>query len=240
MDTLRRTYSRLLLRFGINEFKITEASRELNIKRPYLLMHRLCKAGYLVKVSRGVFRAIHPVILALEWAGYKWRNRIIQKEYLPFLENLVAKLVEGFWGKLVSLIIFGSLASGRAKAESDVDLLIVAEGLPERYSDRLRLWRKVVSGLEAERLRLWREKGIYPLIDPILLTPEEAERVQPFYLDLLDTSIIVYDKGGFMRGVLKRLRARLRELGSIKVELPDGAWYWIVKPDASVGEVIEV
>jgi len=237
---LRETYSRLLLRFGINDFRVTDASGELNMEKPYLLVHRLCRAGYLVKVSRGVFRAVHPVVLALEWAGHRWRDRIVQKEYLPFLEILVAKLVEGFWGRLVSLIIFGSLAAGRARADSDVDLLIVAEGLPEKYSDRLRLWRRVVSGLEAERLRLWRERGIYPLIDPLLLTPEEAEKVQPFYLDLLDTSIIVYDRGGFMRGILEKLRARLKELGSIKVELPDGAWYWIVKPDAGVGEVIEV
>ena len=240
MDKLKEAYSRLLLRFGINDFRVTDASRELNIEKPYLLVHRLCRAGYLVKVSRGVFRAVHPVVLALEWAGYRWRDRIVQKEYLPFLEILVAKLVEGFWGRLVSLIIFGSLAAGRAKAKSDVDLLIVAEGLPEKYSDRLRLWRRAVSGLEAERLRLWRERGIYPLIDPILLTPEEAGRIQPFYLDLLDTSIIVYDRGGFMQGVLERLRARVRELGSIKVELPDGSWYWVVKPDASLGEVINV
>jgi len=240
MDKLREAYSRLLLRFGINEFRVTEASRELNMEKPYLLMHRLCRAGYLVRVSKGVFRAVHPVVLALEWAGCRWRDKIAQKEYLPFLDLLVAKLVEGFWGRLVSLIIFGSLAAGRAKAESDIDLLIVAEGLPERYSDRLRLWRRVVSGLEVERLRLWRERGIYPLIDPILLTPEEAGRVQPFYLDLLNASIIVYDRGGFMRGVLERLRAKLRELGSIKVELPNGAWYWVVKPDAGVGEVIEV
>ena len=240
MDMLREAYSRLLLRFGVDEFEVSEASRELKMGKPYLLMHRLKRAGYVVKVSRGVFRAVHPVLLALDWGGYRWREEVKQVEYLPFLEKLVVKVVEGFWGRLVSLLIFGSIASSRAKPESDVDLLIVAEELPERYSDRLRVFREVISGLEKERLRLWKERGVYPLVDPILLTPEEAERIQPFYLDMLDNSIMIYDRDSFMQNVLDKLRNRLRSLGSIKVGLPDGSWYWIVKPDAGIGEVVEV
>jgi hypothetical protein len=49
--------------------------------------------------------------------------------------------------------------------------------------------------------------------------PNEAERIQPFYLDLLDNSIIVYDKDEFMQWVINDLRARLKALGTIKVSL---------------------
>lgn len=194
-------------------------------ERLYLILHRLCRAGYLVRISRGVFRVSHPTVLVLERAGYRWRDKIVQKDYLEFLESLVVWVVEGFWDKLVSLVIFGSVAAGQARAESDVDLLIIAEDLPERYSDRLRLWR---------------EKKLYPLIDPILLTPSEAERIQPFYLDLLEYSVIVYDRDGFMRRVLEGLRAKLKILGAIKVELPDKSWYWVIKPGAGFGEAIMV
>jgi hypothetical protein len=51
---------------------------------------------------------------------------------------------------------------------------------------------------------------------------------------------LLYDRDGFFRGVLERLRARLRELGSQKVYLDDGHWYWILKPDAAVGAVVEI
>ena len=179
-------------------------------------------------------------MLVLERAGYRWRDKIVQKDYLEFLESLVVRVLEGFWDKLVSLVIFGSVAAGQARAESDVDLLIIAEDLPERYSDRLRLWREIVAGLEYERLRLWREKKLYPLIDPILLTPSEAERIQPFYLDLLEYAVIVYDRDGFMQRVLEGLRAKLKILGAIKVELPDKSWYWVIKPSAGFGEAITV
>jgi predicted nucleotidyltransferase len=237
---LAEAYSKLLLRFGLREFRASDASEVLGVENPHLILYRLSRAGYLVKVSRGAFKASHPIVLVLEWAGYKWRDKIVQKDYLGFLELLIAKVVENLWDKLISLVIFGSVAAGRARAESDVDLLVVSERLPEKYSDRLRLWRGIISGLESERLRLWREKKLYPLVDPILLTLREAERTQPFYLDLLYNAVIVYDRDGFMCQILEGLRAKLKVLGAVKVELPDKSWYWVIKPGASFGEVIEV
>jgi len=44
-------------------------------------------------------------------AGFRWRDKIVQKDYLDFLELLVARIVEGFWDKLASLVIFGSIAA---------------------------------------------------------------------------------------------------------------------------------
>jgi Nucleotidyltransferase domain. len=234
------TYSKLLLRFGFRKFRASDTSGIIGTENPHLVLHRLCSAGYLVRVSRGVFRASHPTVLVLEMAGYRWRDKIAQKDYLDFLELVVARTLEGFWDKLVSLVIFGSVAAGRARAESDVDLLVVAEGLAENYSDRLAFWREIMAGLESERLRLWREKRLYPLVDPVLLTPSEAKRIQPFYLDLLDNAVIIYDRDEFMRRVLEDLRARLKALGAIRVELPNGSWYWVIKPSAGFGELIEV
>ena len=240
LDMLEAAYARLLLHFGLGEFKASEAREVLKSKSVRLALHRLQKAGYLVRVSREVFRAVHPVLLAMEWAGYSWREKVGRSEYLPFLEKIVVSIVEGFWEKLVSIVLFGSLASGKTRPESDIDLLVVAESLPESYSDRLKLFREIVHEIEDERIKLWREKGVYPLIDPILLTPDEALSTQPFYLDLLENSLIIYDRDEFMRRKLEELRKRLNELGSRKVTLPDGSWYWVIKPNARPGEVIEI
>ena len=73
---------------------------------------------------------------------------------------------------------------------------------------------------------------------PILRTPEEASRITPLYLDLVEDSIILYDKDDFMRRVLDRLR-RLRELGARRV-WRGKSWYWILKPDLRFGEVFEI
>lgn len=156
------------------------------------------------------------------------------------MEFVAARLLGAFQEKLVSIVLFGSVAEGRARRESDVDLLIVAEGLPSRYSDRLRAFNEAVRGLEELRLELWREDGTFPLVDPIILTPEEASASHPFYLDMAERSVVVFDRGGFMEKKLEGLRRRLKELQARKVVLASGKWYWELKPEVRRGEVVEL
>ena len=73
----------------------------------------------------------------------------------------------------------------------------------------------------------------------MLKTPEEAKRLVPLYLDMVEDAILIYDKGGFFKSVLERLRQKLEELGARRVKLGRG-WYWVLKPDAKFGEVIEI
>ncbi len=51
--------------------------------------------------------------------------------------------------------------------------------------------------------------------------------------------MILYDKDGFLERELKRLRERLKELGARRVRSKHG-WYWILKPGAKLGEVVEI
>jgi hypothetical protein len=50
---------------------------------------------------------------------------------------------------------------------------------------------------------------------------------------------IVYDKDGFLKSVLDDMRRRLNELGARKVQAKKG-YYWVLKPDARLDEVVEV
>jgi UTP:GlnB (protein PII) uridylyltransferase len=57
----------------------------------------------------------------------------------PFRSALVAAVdawVVDLRERLVSLVLFGSVARGRACPTSDIDLLLVAEGLPRSLADR--------------------------------------------------------------------------------------------------------
>ncbi len=240
VTSLKRAYGALVAEFGFSEFKAKDAAIITGVSAPNVLLHRLCERGYVERVSRGLFRAIHPLVLALEWAGYEWRSKIPQREYLPILEFVVARTIEGFGGKLRSLLLFGSVATGRAEPESDIDILIVAEGIPPSYSDRLRLFRELTKGIEAIRAELWEKRGIYPLIEAILLTPEEASVSHPFYLDMIDEAIVIFDRGGFMQRKLEELQDRLRKLGARRIRLPSGRWYWELKPEVAKGEVVEL
>jgi hypothetical protein len=67
------------------------------------------------------------------------------------------------------------------------------------------------------------------------LRADEADRVPVLFLDLAVNAKMIFDGGGFMAGVLRRLRARLDLAGSKRVETGHG-WYWDLKPDYARGE----
>lgn len=138
------------------------------------------------------------------------------------------------WERLISIVLFGSVARREARPTSDIDVLLVAEGLPRSLADRRRPF------LEAwERVRVAR--GL-PHVEwnLIVKTPDEARFRSPLYLDIVEDGILILDRQGFFEAVLAGMRARMRELGSRRIHLPDGSWYWDLKPDFRWGDVVEI
>jgi hypothetical protein len=136
--------------------------------------------------------------------------------------------------RLISLVLFGSVARGQAGASSDIDLLVVAEGFPRSLRDRRRPLLE-----EWERVRA--ANGLASI--PWNLVPksvEEARYHSPLYLDVVEDGVLILDRGGFFAAVLAEMRQRMRALGSRRVFLEDGSWYWDLKPDFRFGEVVEI
>jgi len=69
--------------------------------------------------------------------------------YGEILEKLVECLKKNF--DLVSAVVFGSVARGNAKKDSDIDILIVADNLPDRY-ERFKMFEKA-EGCVEEKIR---------------------------------------------------------------------------------------
>ena len=136
--------------------------------------------------------------------------------------------------RLYSLVLFGSVARGQSTARSDVDLLVVAEGWPrslvERRRPLLAAWSRA------------RARHALPAVEWNLVTktPEEARFHSPLYLDVVEDGILLVDRGQFFETVLDAMRARMRALGSRRIFLADGSWYWDLKPDFRFGEVVEI
>ena len=73
---------------------------------------------------------------------------------------------------------------------------------------------------------------------PVFRSEAELADTPWLLLDICHHGIILFDPHAVLAHKLARLRVRLRELGSRRVELADGSWYWDLKPDLRPGEVI--
>lgn len=144
-----------------------------------------------------------------------------------------------FGDRLVSVVLYGSAARGDYTPSSDIDLLIIAEGLPASRLERSRILVEMEEKEFYHTLAELHRKGIYTDFSTRMKTPDEARKFTPFYLDLTEDAIILYDKGEFFGRLLERFRERLRELGARRI-WRGRTWYWEIKPGLKWGEIREM
>ncbi len=151
---------------------------------------------------------------------------IKQKENIGLIKQyfeIICKKV-----KVCGVLLFGSVARGKAKPfrsyESDIDLIVVIEDLPEDLEKRM-LYKIEV------------EKGTRSRIQAIWMTPKELEEhigaKSEYILDAFDEGIIIYDPEGFLEKKRSELSDELHKKGVSRLKW---GWSWNIK----AGEIIEL
>jgi predicted nucleotidyltransferase len=163
----------------------------------------------------------------------------ILEGYRRAVDIIVEALKANLGGKLISIILYGSTARGDVSEDSDIDLLIVLENLSESRLERIRIFDEVEKRCERELKSVENEYNIKIFFSPILKTVDEARKITPLYLDMVEDGIILFDRDDFMKKTIDRVRARLRELGARRI-WRGRRWYWVLKPEVKVGEVLEI
>ncbi|MGD9896706.1 MAG: nucleotidyltransferase domain-containing protein [Candidatus Methylacidiphilaceae bacterium] len=120
---------------------------------------------------------------------------------------------------LLGLLLFGSVARGNARVDSDLDLLVIAERLPPRRQARFdALSGEAIRPLEEAREALFL-RGYPADIAWIFRTPEELRQGAPFFLDLPEEAQILFERNGFVSDFLRRIRRMRWREGARKVLL---------------------
>lgn len=158
-----------------------------------------------------------------------------------FLSELLRLLRAEFAGELVSVVVYGSVARGLARPESDTDVIVVTKSMPAGITPRMRRLVDVMDRLEETKAaKDLKKRGINAWVQFHPLSMKEARLHRPIYLDVVEDGVILYDSKSFMESVMEELRGRLEELGAKRVFLADGSWYWDLKPNIRRGEAVEI
>ena len=153
-------------------------------------------------------------------------------------QRYIDALKRHFGDQLSSVVLYGSMARGDHSATSDIDLLIVADGLPESHRARNRILVGIEEQLYPSLASLYRSAG-YVEISTKIKTSAEAQRFTPLYLDMTQDAVVLYDRDGFFADILAQLRDKLEAMGAQRLRRGK-TWYWKLKPDYQWGEVIEL
>jgi hypothetical protein len=158
-------------------------------------------------------------------------------EWRALADRVVAEYRTALGDDLVAMALFGSVARGQALADSDLDLYVVTRR-PILGDARLHgTWDRIDASSEYQALV---RAGYCPTPSRVPHTVNDLARHPWILLDITHHGVILYDPEGVLERELDAVRRRMAELGSKRVELPDGSWYWDLKPDWRPGEVVDL
>jgi len=154
------------------------------------------------------------------------------------LERLSHETLRHYDGRLVALAVFGSVARRTMSAESDIDLLVVADDLPDGRMPRVRAFAPVEHALAAD-LAAARDAGVHTSLSPVFYARDEVKGGSPIFLDMTEEVIILFDRDHFLRDYLAGLAGRLAAQGARRVGRGKSSW-WILTPAYRPGQKIEL
>jgi len=162
-------------------------------------------------------------------------DKIPQERYVKLVCATFRLTFKSF--HLSSFAVYGTVARGTAKKNSDVDILIVSDDFVGGLGSRIERLLGVEERLR-EELAWLRKLDVYTSLSFYPLREEEAEKVPLLFLDLTEEAVILYDKNRFLERVLTDFKAKLLRLGAKRVFIDKENWYWDLKPDYKFGEEI--
>lgn len=135
-------------------------------------------------------------------------------------KQAITALQKALGDRLLAVILFGSRARGEVSPDSDWDLLVIAEGLPERLFERHMFLKRLLP------------PGCRGAVSLIARTPEELEAHLPsLFLDIAVDGKILYDPRAYAARRLATLRQLIEESGLYRQRTEAGdVWQWKKEP----------
>jgi len=239
---LGEIYACLNQRFGTEVFTFGEAQDVLGMNKGKLnvafsKLHSVRILTLFEKSRPRVYRLISPddfVMLATE--RVQGIEGVKQERYVPLVLGAF-RAVSDIFG-LRSFALFGSVARGTARRDSDVDMLLISDDFRGSVGRRIEELMPVERSL-GDEIEWLSSKGVRTGLSFYPLRVSEARRLPDLFLDLTEDAIILYDERRLLEELLLELRLQLMKDGAERVHLDGGRWFWDLLPGYRQGDVIE-
>jgi hypothetical protein len=152
----------------------------------------------------------------------------LRAQYRAWVDQVVRAARGLLPGRLLGVVLYGSVGRERPHPGSDIDLMLVVEGLPVGRRGRAELAEAV------EQATLGAAPDLPPL-SLVLRTPAEVQAGFPLLLDMIAEGRIVWDPRGIVAGLFHAWEARLAAHGARRVVTGE-SWHWDLAGTASPGE----
>ena len=129
---------------------------------------------------------------------------MLRERFQTIVDALLAASLAVYGERLLSAAVFGSVARGTMRPDSDIDLLLVVADLPNGRMPRVREFDAVEHRLEPLLAAAARD-GVHTTVSPVFKTPQELDYGSLLFLDMTEEVLILHDPAGILRGYLDKL-----------------------------------
>ena len=163
------------------------------------------------------------------------------RTYRALAEQFAAILRRELGQRLTSVVLYGSVARGSARQNSDIDVLIIAgETDEEREATRDEIWKWDDAFEDQPEVVALQKAGYLARLEIYVLSKAQARRGTPIYLDMTLEAIVLYDPEGFFDRRIQQIKRRMAELNSYREWVEQDLYVWHLKANLKPGEVFSL
>ncbi len=161
--------------------------------------------------------------------------------FRDYLYNFINTVKENFQEKLLSVVLFGSIARGKWTKDSDIDLFLV---FSNESSQNMQLLVHKLAKIKVEFYKAYTIKSKWgkKLYNPIQMLPflmRDLKESKTIFYDVAMDGLILLDKKKVGSNFLEAIKLKMKNLGLTRIFDINGNFYWQHKK-IKFGEIIEI
>ena len=123
-----------------------------------------------------------------EFVGRRLRFLLLRKELRDYINGFVDGITSN--SKVLGIMLFGSVARGVYRKESDTDVLIAVRGKAINIIEEV---EKAIDEVEELRIPLV-QGGFFLRIRPLVLAEDDLKLFGPIYLSIVEDGVILFER----------------------------------------------